>query len=263
MNFCYPHHYGHPAWPYYAETVEDAAIEDLFWRKMQADPTFTKKVIKAVWPDANESQHELLITPNLSVSLLPESYAAYTGLQPCGLNYLYGDQRDIERIKQGTLTPDSGGYYLGPLVAHQRGWLPKNVVHNLMQVAKEDLTASDRFYFSQKANHHQIFINELVKEEIESVIGTAYPTIFGFSQYELYWYTTEDGRLTHGTVYYRDTHGNIHKLPISAREPTYPTRRRTRVYDMLNIIKPYPLWLKQDRYVSSLLCFGMHLRSYS
>lgn len=121
----FPHHNGHRAWPYYADTIQDAAVEDLFWRKMQAEPTFTKKVIKAVWPSAIESQHELHIGPNLSVSLSPESCGAFGGLSPCDLYYLHGDERDAERIQQGTTTPDFCGYYVGPLVAKKKGGCSK------------------------------------------------------------------------------------------------------------------------------------------
>lgn len=80
-SLCFPQHNGHRAWHYYAKNIEDAAIEDLFWRKVQVSPHFTTKVVRTVWPEAKQESNGLLILPNqLYVSLCPESCGAYTTL---------------------------------------------------------------------------------------------------------------------------------------------------------------------------------------
>ncbi|MBD5418324.1 MAG: AAA family ATPase [Desulfovibrio sp.] len=256
MDFCFPHHNGHPAWPYLAETIEDAAIEDLFWRKMQTDSVFLKEVIKGVWPDANECQDGLLITPDLAVSLFPESHGAYAGRYPYNLNYLRGNEHDPEHIVRGLQDSSLGGYYTGPLIARKKGWLLRKVVWNLMQEdflrdLKSNLKSSDRYHLYHKGGcYQQILMNEVPTDEnVVFAINRAYPTRYGFSQGKVYWYRTEDGRTACGIVRFIDSEGNQYKLPLSAWQQTSNIRRSTIVYDTLNVAMPYPLY-NLDRVVA-------------
>lgn len=239
----FPQHDGYPAWPYYGEKIEDVAVEDLFWRKMQAEPSFTKSVIKGVWPSARETQHQFLIDLNFSVSLLPESCGAYSGQQGCDLPYLHGNTRDANSIYRGTHNPDAGGYYLGPLVAMSKGWLNKNVVRNLIQQLDLNITASDRYFFNAKANHHQVFVGELNDDEFKAVVENSFPAKLSARSCREYWYRTENGNINFGIIYYYDADDNfVYKLPISAWKRDFPDWRQSIVYDMLSIAKPYPLY---------------------
>lgn len=42
----FPCSYGHRAWPFYASTIDGAACEDLFWRKMQTSPMLLGKLCR-------------------------------------------------------------------------------------------------------------------------------------------------------------------------------------------------------------------------
>lgn len=239
----FPHHNGHRAWLHYAETVQDAAVEDLFWRMIQTDRTFAIRVVKAVWPQAEEREDELLIGNGVSVSLFPQSCGAFCVWGESSHSHLYAGKHDEEMIQNGVQNPRGGGYFLGPLIAHHKGWLPGNVVRNLMQVVGVRLTASDRFRFNSKACHNQIFMNEQCKEEYKTMIENTFPANYKAKNCTPFWYRTENGAINFGLIYYYDDNGKfIYKLPISAWEPEYPTRWQAIVYDMLNISGKYPLY---------------------
>lgn len=241
---CFPRHNGHRAWPYYAETVDGAAIEDLFWRKVQVSPNFAAEVVRTVWPEARQESNGLLILPNqLYVSLCPESCGAYTTLG-MGWDYpLRGDSYDSIKISRRIQEAASHGYYLGPLVSRHKDWLEENVVPNILALMKKTMTPSDRFYFHEKAAHVRTLMTNLNEKEevLKSTIQSAYPVKYNFSQMYTFWYKTEKGGNDFGIVYYRDSGGNIYRLPMSAYTSAkgYPNWSN---YDMINRAGPYPLY---------------------
>lgn len=113
----------------------------------------------------------------------------------------------------------------------------------LLKDFKADLQASNRFHFNKKGNHQQILMEEEPAEEkISATINSAYPIYSGFTRWKVHWYKTENGKISHGIVYFYDLVGNVYKLPISAWELKFPARWQTIAYDMLNVAKPYPLY---------------------
>lgn len=238
---CFPRHNGHRAWPYYAETVDGAAIEDLFWRKVQVSPHFTAEVVRTVWPDANLCKQNVFIAPNLYVSLLPESCGAYTIGGRGGLYPLRGDAADMKRIEMGMQPSLLAGYYLGSPAVLNTGWVRKNVVPNILRAMKLELSASDRFRFHEKAGYKQVLLTDPNKNEDDytAIINRAYPLLYNFSTWMVYWYKTERGDINFGIVYYFDSKGNVYKLPLSAWVANTDVLER-RVYDTLNIAPPYP-----------------------
>lgn len=256
----FPKSNGHIAWSYASKTIEEAAIEDLFWRKIQVSPTFAWEVVSTVWPDAERGKWDAFIRPNLYVSLLPESCGAYTFGGWCGLRSLRGDALDTKRIEQGTQWPDRGGYYPRPLVAKHTGWLPQNVVPNLLQAKGQKLTVSDRFRFNLKANHRQVLMGKaLTKDEFDAIVKMAYPVRYNSSSWNVYWYRTESGDINFGIIYFFDSKRNVvHRLPISAwvADSAIST---SNIYDMLNIAPPYPLYdldmlVRYDEAQYALIC---------
>lgn len=238
----YVKHNGHRAWPYHSESVDGAAIEDLFWRQVQTNPDFAVTVARTVWPQAVRMEGELLLTSNQSMSLWPKSCGAFVGQSYSGLFQLCGDGKDVKYIELGTQRPDKSGYYLGALVVKHTGWLPQNVVPNLLHAMGQKLAVSDRFRFNLKANHHQVLMGKaLANEEVDTIVNMAYPVIYGLSTWTVYWYKTENGNVSHGVVYFYDSLGHVHKLTISAWQPDFPSVAKV-VYDLLNIAPPYPLY---------------------
>lgn len=59
----FPQNNGHTAWSYASKTLEEAAIEDLFWRKVQGTPTFAWEVVMTVWPGPALGKWDVLIVP--------------------------------------------------------------------------------------------------------------------------------------------------------------------------------------------------------
>ena len=235
-------HNGHRAWPYYSESVDGAAIEDLFWRQVQTNPEFAVTVARTVWPQAARMGGELILPSKQSMSLWPESCGAFVGRSYSGLFHLRGDGGDVKHIKQGAQRPDLGGYYLGVLVVEHTGWLPQNVVPNLLHAMGQKLAVSDRFRFNLKANHRQALMGKaLANEDVEAIVKMAYPVMYGFSTWRVYWYKTENGNISNGVVYFYDSLGHVHKLTISAWQPDFPSAAKV-VYDLLNIAQPYPLY---------------------
>lgn len=242
MDFIFPRHNGHPAWPYYAETLDQAAIVDLFWRKVQTDSNLVSEVAKIINPGTTWFGNELVITPNLRVSLWPESCGAYVREGSNGLCYLNGNRNDDERIIEGVLNPDMGGYYLGPLVAKSKGWLPNNVVRNLLKALSLEITPSDRFSFNAKANHAQVFMGQVDSDKFKEAMAHAFPAKFNATNGNWYLYMTEDGTINFGIGYFYDNNGKlIYKLPISAWENKSSWRNKI-IYDTLNISGMYPLY---------------------
>lgn len=239
----FPRHNGHRAWPYYADTIHDAAVEDLFWRKIQTERDFAIKVIKAVWPQAEECEDELRIGNGESVSLSPESCGAFCVFGTSSHPHLYAGKLDEKLIQSSVQNPEDGGYFLGPLIAKHKGWLPSNVVRNLMQVIDVHFTTSDRVRFNSKACHKQIFMNEHCKEEYKTMIENTFPAKYKAKSCTPFWYRTENGAINFGIIHYYDENGKfMYKLPISAWKPECPRRWQTIVYDMLNITGKYPLY---------------------
>ena len=238
----FPKSNGHIAWNWASNTIEAAAIEDLFWRKVQVSPSFAWEVVRTVWPDAAHGKWDAFIRPNLYVSLLPESCGAYTFGGWSGLSSLRGDASDTRRIDMGEERPDRAGYYLGPLIAKHKGWLPQNVVPNLLHAMGMRLSVSDRFRFSVKANHRQVPLGKsLTANEVVAILKVVCPAARNLFFRNVYWYKRECGDIAYGSIYLHDSNGNLYKFPLSAWE--YDTNEHvSRVYDLLNIAAPYPLY---------------------
>lgn len=236
---CFPRHNGHRAWPYYAETVDGAAIEDLFWRKVQVSPHFTWDVVRTVWPHAILYEQYVFIAPNLYVSLLPESCGAYTIGGRGGLYPLRGDAADMKCIEMGMQPSSMAGYYLGPLIAHQQSWLERNVITNILRTMKSELSVSDRFHLHEKAGYRRVLMTNSNEGDYTAIINSAFPVTYDFPTWRGYWYKTERGDIDFGIVYYYDSKGNVYKLPMSAWVANTDVLER-RVYDTLNIAPPYP-----------------------
>lgn len=238
----FPKSNGHIAWNWASKTIEAAAIEDLFWRKVQVSPSFAWEVVRTVWPDAARGKWDAFIRPNLYVSLLPENCGAYTFGGWCGLSSLRGDASDTRRIDMGEKRPDRGGYYLGPLIAKHTGWLPQNVVPNLLLAMDQRLSVSDRFRLSVKANHRQVPLGKsLTADEVLAILEVVCPAARNLFFRNVYWYKRECGDIAYGIIYLHDSKGNLYKFPLSAWE--YDTNEHvSRVYDLLNIATPYPIY---------------------
>lgn len=238
----FPKSNGHIAWNWASKTIEAAAIEDLFWRKVQVSPSCAWEVVRTVWPDAARGKWDAFIRPNLYVSLLPENCGAYAFGGWCGLSSLRGDASDTRRIDMGEKRPDRGGYYLGPLIAKHKGWLPPNVVPNLLLAMDQRLSVSDRFRLSVKANHRQVPLGKrLTADEVLATLEVVCPAARNLLFRNVYWYKRECGVIDYGIIYLHDSNGNLYKFPLSAWE--YDTNEHvSRVYDLLNIATPYPIY---------------------
>ena len=238
----YSNHFGHRAWPFYSKSVEGAFIEDLFWRKVQTDPDFAVAVARTIWPQSERMKGELLLNPRLSMSLLPESCGAFVGRSYSGLYDLHGDAGDMGRIQKGVERADRGGYYPGPLIAKHTGWLPQNVVPNLLHAMGMRLSVSDRFQFSVKANHRQVPLGKsLTADKVVDILKVVCPAARNLFFRNVYWYKRECGDIAYGIIYLYDSNGNLYKFPLSAWE--YDTNEHVSwVYDLLNIAAPYPLY---------------------
>lgn len=230
---------GYIAWEYNSTNIEDAAIEDLFWRILQVSPGSVEKVVRAIFPSAYKEESELFIGRATFFSLHPKSCGAYrhwgiTGNTLCALKH------DIDKkyLEQATKEAGMQGYYLAPLLIIEQGWHPENVVPNLMKRIGLKLTGTERYLFNKKACHYQVLIGN-PDEEYKQIIENAYPVLYGYKPSHVYWYRTETSQVNFGIVYYSDSKGNVYKLPISAWAANSAVKP-VRVYDTLNIAPPYP-----------------------
>lgn len=235
---------GHPAWTLNAQTVEDAATEDLLYRKIQTDPHFTESVVREFWPDARRTGDELLLASDISVSLARESCGAYCRNRGRARLYtLLGDNDDMRHIKHAAHRPLSQGYCLGPLFQHEQGWQPNTVVGNILRRMQMRLKPTDRYLFSQKACHRHVLMSPKDREEAVKAFQNFYLVTYGFNRWKVYWYNVENGATTFGVVYfYNDAHEVI-KLPVTAwKSASASGYVNSLVYDALHPVAPYPIY---------------------
>lgn len=239
----FPRHNGHRAWHYYAKTIEDAAIEDLFWRIVQTSPDVAADIVKFVWPSAHRVSDEMIIPQNLHISLFPESCGAYTRFGYGGLYPLRGDATDLNRINEGVDASKfvNRGYYFAPLIANKRGWRSQDVVGNLLPHMKMKLTSQKRYLFHKKTVHQQILIQNQDEEKIKQITENSYHSRYGFKFNHIYWYRTENSSISFCVVYLHNESWGIIKFPVTAWVGESCSSREV-VYDMLNIAPPYPLY---------------------
>lgn len=202
---------------------------------------------------------ELLLNTNLCMSLWPESCGAYTFGGWCGLYSLNGGASDTKHIEQGVRRAERGGYYPGPLIAKHTGWLPQNVVPNLLHEMGKRLSVSDRFRFSVKANHRQVPLGKsITADEVVSILKGVCPAACDLFFQNVYWYKRECGDINYGIIYIRNSNGKLYKFPLSAWESDTIADARL-AYDMLNIATPYQLYdldmlVRYDEAQYALIC---------
>lgn len=210
----YPKAFGHPAWKLYGP-VNDALLQDLFWRKVQTDPGLVSRLSTILDPAAMTIGNDIFLSDNTAISLLPESCGAYTTPRNRWLNRLHGNSEDKKLIFEVEEYPAAGGLYLGPLFQQKKGWLPQNVYSNILQHLGVSFTQEDRYLFNRKACHNSVLMTDIDKQHAEQTIE-GFTIDFGFKEFRVYWYSTENGSTAFGIVYFFDDSGMVTKLPISA-----------------------------------------------
>ena len=93
----YPKAFGHPAWSLYG-FVNDALLQDLFWRKVQTDPALVARLATILDPNATQENKNIFLSDNTAISLYPESCGAYSTIRNSLLNYLHGNSEDKKII---------------------------------------------------------------------------------------------------------------------------------------------------------------------
>lgn len=221
LPYYFPCSYGHRAWPFYASTVDGAACEDLFWRKMQTSPNFVRKIVLSIWPDAQLGDKEIFFG-GYTVSLNPESCGSYIlSSEYNSYRALEGSNYDDKYIDLACKFPVSMGYYLGPLIKMKIGMLPQNIVRNLVHRLGISLPLSERYIFNKKAYHERANINNdsfknIYEENLKDSITKCYPVYYGFKQAKYFLYHCEDGRFDFAVVYFHHSAGMTIKLTITA-----------------------------------------------
>ena len=102
----YPKAFGHPAWKLYG-SVNDALLQDLFWRKVQTDPGLVARLAKILDPNATQENKNIFLSDNTAISLHPESCGAYTTERPRRVNLLQGNSEDNQSILDAEQHPAS------------------------------------------------------------------------------------------------------------------------------------------------------------
>ena len=72
----YPESYGHPAWSLNG-SVNDALQQDLFWRKVQTEPSLVLRLANLLDPCAKPVGEDIFLSDETAISLHPESCGAY------------------------------------------------------------------------------------------------------------------------------------------------------------------------------------------
>lgn len=233
---------GNLAWDSQSLTIEEAAIEDMLWRKIQTDPHFTENVVKTMWPSAHRKDNEMIISPDLRVSLHLESCGAYCDSRARSrLHGLLGNDEDIRHIKNAFNYTALQGYYPGPLLQIKKGWLPHTVVDNILRQVRMRLTSKDRYFFDQKAGHRQVLMSQRDRKKAEKVLAGFYPATWGYKPRRIYWYTTENNATAFGVIYFSNDAGDTVKLPVTAWE-RMDSRSGNVSYDALHPHSLYPLY---------------------
>ena len=214
----YPKAFGHPAWKLYG-SVNDALLQDLFWRKVQTDPGLVSRLAKMLDPNATQEKEDIFLSDNTAISLHPESCGAYTTSRNRYLERLNGDCDDKKLISEAEKYPASGGYYLGPLFQQKFGWLPQNTCSNILQRLGMSLTQEDRYQFNQKACHNYRLMSDSDRQNAEQAIKN-FATDFNLRISVIYWYSSENGNTAFGIVCLCNNSGNTIKIPISSWKRT-------------------------------------------
>jgi len=253
----YPKAFGHPAWKL-CGSVNDALLQDLFWRKVQTDPGLVLRLAKILDPNATQEKEDIFLSDNTAISLHPESCGAYSTTRNRLLNYLHGNSEDKKIISEAEEYPAAGGLYLGPLFRQKCGWLPENICSNIIREIELPLTKEDRYLFNQKACHNSVLMSEKDKQHAQQTIND-FLIDFGFKQFRVHWYSTENGGTAFGIVYFFGNSGMVAKLPISAWQRAgnstgnvvfdllYPTNK-VPLYDLDNLVQ----WRDREKY--ALIC---------
>ncbi|MFT4302615.1 MAG: AAA family ATPase [Desulfovibrio sp.] len=241
----YPKAFGHQAWSLHG-SVEDALIQDLFWRKTQINQNIVINIVKIIDKNAKRDNSDIFLSDNTAISLYPESCGAYTTEMKRRVDRLQGIGNDNRQpILDAEKCPASGGYYLGPLFQCKKGWLLENVCSNIFQSVDIPLTPKDRYLFNQKASHYSVLMKDKDKQNAHQAIQNSFLIDFGFKRYKVYWYSTEDGSTAFGIVYFYNESGKTTKLPISAWEPVEKFDGNV-VFDLLHPNSNCPLYGLQN-----------------
>jgi len=235
----YPKAFGHPAWKLYG-SVNDALLQDLFWRKVQTDPGLVSRLAKMLDPNATQEKEDIFLSDNTAISLHPESCGAYTTSRNRYLERLNGDCDDKKLISEAEKYPASGGYYLGPLFQQKFGWLPQNTCSNILQRLGMSLTQEDRYQFNQKACHNYRLMSDSDRQNAEQAIKN-FATDFNLRISVIYWYSSENGNTAFGIVCLCNNSGNTIKIPISSWKRTGIPSGKV-VFDLLYPVNSCPLY---------------------
>jgi len=239
----YPKAFGHPAWKLYG-SVNDALLQDLFWRKVQTDPGLVARLAKILDPNATQEKEDIFLSDNTAISLHPESCGSYSTIRNRLLNYLHGNSEDKKIIYEAEEYPAACGLYLGPLFRQKCGWLPENICSNIIREIELPLTKEDRYLFNRKACHNSVLMSERDKQHAQQTIKD-FPIDFGFKKFRVYWYSTENGGTAFGIVYFFDDSGMVAKLPISAWQRVGNSAGNV-VFDLLHPANKIPLYNLSD-----------------
>ena len=239
----YPKAFGHPAWKLYG-SVNDALLQDLFWRKVQTDPGLVARLAKILDPNATQENEDIFLSDNTAISLHPESCGAYSTIRNSLLNYLHGNSEDKKIISEAEEYPAAGGLYLGPLFRQKCGWLPENICSNIIREIELPLTKEDRCLFNRKACHNSVLMTDIDKQHAQQAIKD-FQINFGFKQFRVYWYSTENGSTAFGIVHFFNESGMVAKLPISAWQRAGNSTGNV-VFDLLYPTNKVPLYNISD-----------------
>ena len=179
----YPKAFGHPAWKLYG-SVNDALLQDLFWRKVQTDPGLVARLAKILDPNATQEKEDIFLSDNTAISLHPESCGAYSTIRNSLLNYLHGNSEDKKIISEAEEYPAAGGLYLGPLFRQKCGWLPENICSNIIREIGLLLAQEDRYLFNRKACHNSVLMTDRDKQHAQQAIKD-FPIDFGFKKFRV------------------------------------------------------------------------------
>ena len=213
----YPESYGHPAWSLHG-LMNERVQQDLFWRKVQTDPSLVLRLANLLDPCAKQVGKDIFLSDETAISLHTESCGAYDTRRNGRVNCLNGNSMDKDLISSAERYPASCGYYLGPLFQQKMGWLPQKVCSNILQSLGMSLTLWDRYLFSRKACHNNLLMNENDKNKALHLIKQ-FMNDFNCSQHSnSYWYSSENGSIVFGTIFFFDEQKNYLAIPISAWE---------------------------------------------
>lgn len=149
--------YGHPSWPLFGRFYDAVAREDLLWRILQNSQDMLGKTLMQYFPAIRKHGDEFILDNGYGMSLRPESCGAYRSADCRGLLYtLKGRRTDSDIITKAIKRPESQGYYPGPLIQLQYGFLPSTMAHNIFRSCNISLSQKKRYLFDKKPCHYRI-----------------------------------------------------------------------------------------------------------